>query len=244
VARPAETAFNRIVCAVDPLAPSSEAVDQAIALAWANTGLTFLAVNGNDGSRSALDAAVLAAANRGIGAEAHAVRGENAPEAVIEASASADLLVVGSRGAGGTDVALGRTASAAVHAAPKPVLIARPVPERHAFPGRMLVATDGSPDAAHGVDLAHRIASAHVSEVTLVHVFEGRSPPLEAGSGETVIEEFGDPVQRISEVAARERSSLLLIGSRGLGRARVLGSVGERLAHAAPCSVLVVRGAS
>jgi nucleotide-binding universal stress UspA family protein len=36
---------------------------------------------------------------------------------------------------------------------------------------------------------------------------------------------------------------LLVVGSRGLHGIRALGSVSERVAHEAPCSVLVVRNA-
>lgn len=35
--------------------------------------------------------------------------------------------------------------------------------------------------------------------------------------------------------------SLIVLGSRGLHGIRALGSVSERVAHRAPCSVLVVR---
>ena len=41
--------------------------------------------------------------------------------------------------------------------------------------------------------------------------------------------------------AARE-VDLLVVGSRGLRGLRALGSVSERVAHQAPCSVLVLRG--
>ncbi|HEU0023226.1 MAG TPA: universal stress protein [Thermoleophilaceae bacterium] len=239
MAQPAETAFARIVCAIDPSAPSGEAAGQAVALARAGAELTFLAVEGDGGGR-ALEQIARTAAKRGVNVKTRTVRGENVPEAVIESSSSADLLVVGSRGAGGADVELGSTASAAVHAAQMPVLVARPVPDGRAFPGQILVATDGSPDAERGVELANRIADRHGSEVALIHVSDGRSPPA-AVQAQPTIEEVGDPAQRIAEAAVRERASLLVIGSRGLGRARVLGSVGERVAHEASCSVLVVR---
>ena len=40
-----------------------------------------------------------------------------------------------------------------------------------------------------------------------------------------------------------EEADLLVVGSRGLRGIRALGSVGERIAHEALCSVLVVRDA-
>jgi nucleotide-binding universal stress UspA family protein len=42
-------------------------------------------------------------------------------------------------------------------------------------------------------------------------------------------------------LGAVEPSDLLVVGSRGLHGIRALGSVSERVAHKAPCSVLVVR---
>ena len=55
------------------------------------------------------------------------------------------------------------------------------------------------------------------------------------------MEDVGSPPERLAEVARRELASLLVVGSRGLGRGRTLGSVSERVSHEAPCSVLVVR---
>jgi nucleotide-binding universal stress UspA family protein len=42
-------------------------------------------------------------------------------------------------------------------------------------------------------------------------------------------------------VQAGETSDLLVLGSRGLHGVKALGSVAERVAHQASCSVLVVR---
>jgi nucleotide-binding universal stress UspA family protein len=42
---------------------------------------------------------------------------------------------------------------------------------------------------------------------------------------------------------ASEAAGLVVVGSRGLRGVRALGSLSERLAHEARCSVLVVRGA-
>jgi nucleotide-binding universal stress UspA family protein len=43
------------------------------------------------------------------------------------------------------------------------------------------------------------------------------------------------------KTAANERVTLVAVGSRGLTGVRALGSVSERVAHQAPCSVLVAR---
>ena len=142
-----------------------------------------------------------------------------------------------------------------MHAAKLPVLVARRPPEGRRFPRDILVATDGSPDARRGIELAGRIAGAHDSRIALVLVSEGHAQHEgtleedavtvreETGMLPATIEEFGRSAEGIAEVTRRERVSLLIVGSRGLGGARRLGSVGERLAHEASCSVLVARPA-
>ncbi len=58
---------------------------------------------------------------------------------------------------------------------------------------------------------------------------------------ETVVE-VGDPSKVILEVAAQTGADLLVLGSRGLGPVRsLLGSVSQRVAHQAPCTVITVK---
>jgi nucleotide-binding universal stress UspA family protein len=57
----------------------------------------------------------------------------------------------------------------------------------------------------------------------------------------TVIRAPGHPADVILDTAAREGVSLVVLGSRGLSGVRALGSVSERVAHRARCSVLVAR---
>jgi nucleotide-binding universal stress UspA family protein len=51
----------------------------------------------------------------------------------------------------------------------------------------------------------------------------------------------GSPHREIVETAQSTDASLIVLGSRGLTGLRALGGVGERVAHHAPCSVLIVR---
>jgi nucleotide-binding universal stress UspA family protein len=260
-------AFRSILCVVQGGAASNAAVTQAALLAGPQTELSFLAVVGgehdgqesaaDDGSvRRSLEQAEALAVERGVPASARIVTGANPSRLVLDASADADLLVVGGPDDPlPGDVVLGSTASAAVHAAELPVLVARPPPEGRNFPREILVATDGSADSRRGVQLACRIAGAHESRIALVHITDGSSQPHptlvedviavrhEVGFEAATIEEFGNPADQVAEVARRERVSLLVVGSRGLGGASRLGSVGERLAHEARCSVLVSRPA-
>jgi nucleotide-binding universal stress UspA family protein len=208
-----------------------------------------------DKAQRALEEAEDLAAERGVAAAARPFRGGNVARGLLEASADAELLVVGARAdAKAGDVALGSTASSAVHTAPLPVLLARPARDARAFPAAILAATDGSADSERAVELAGRIAMAHGSVITLIHVEDGQSsqPPAalaraaallreDLGVETATTEEFRRPAEQLTEAARRERASLLIVGSRGLGRGPALGSVSERAAHEAPCSVLVVR---
>jgi nucleotide-binding universal stress UspA family protein len=64
---------------------------------------------------------------------------------------------------------------------------------------------------------------------------------LEGIEYETV-EELGDPVSRLIAVCETSEADLLVIGRRGAGLAErvILGSTADRLAHDAPCPVLVI----
>ncbi|HLV81130.1 MAG TPA: universal stress protein [Chthonomonadaceae bacterium] len=59
----------------------------------------------------------------------------------------------------------------------------------------------------------------------------------------TFRQETGHPAEKIVQIAAEEDFDLIVLGRRGLGgfQAMLLGSVSDRVAHHAPCPVLVVR---
>ncbi|HZO91071.1 MAG TPA: universal stress protein [Chthonomonadaceae bacterium] len=54
---------------------------------------------------------------------------------------------------------------------------------------------------------------------------------------------LGHPVDKITQVAEREKADLIVLGSRGLGvsEAALLGSVSDGVLHHAHCPVLIVR---
>jgi nucleotide-binding universal stress UspA family protein len=243
-------------------------VEQSIALSGRSTALVFVCVREATGAGAtrqatitadradaALDEAVKAAREAEIEAAAEILRGHDPRPVLLEEASRSDLLVVASHGgsrAGG--IALGGTASAAVHRATVPVLVARRPPEAP-FLKRILVATDGSADAQRAVELTARISHRYRSSVYMLSVEpSSHGDPnriavnavdltAELGAEPTLIRESGHAADRILATAAAQGASLITLGSRGLTGVRALGSVSERVAHRAHCSVLVARPA-
>jgi nucleotide-binding universal stress UspA family protein len=129
------------------------------------------------------------------------------------------LVAVGSHGAGrARGIVIGSTATELVHKAPCSVLVARkPLKD---FPGPIAVGVDGSKEGA----AADAVAGA------LGKRFGARLERLE---------NLPHPLSGLVDAAVE--AELLVVGSRGLHGVRALGSVSERVAHEARCSVLVVR---
>lgn len=87
-------------------------------------------------------------------------------------------------------------------------------------------------------------------DVFAAAVVEGRRRILDQAEAELeldgidyeTVEEIGDPATQLAEVCRVEEADLLVVGRRGAGLVEriVVGSVADRVAHAAPCSVLTV----
>lgn len=244
-------------------------MEQAVALAGPRTALAFICVregSGEGATRQAtismeradevVEAAIKAAREAGIDAAGEILEGNDPRKVLLDEASRSDLLVVASHGGSrASGIALGSTASAAVHHAKVPVLVARRAPEGVAFPERILVATDGSADAERAVEITARIGKRHHSRVYLLSVDpspHGDRSRIAVDSVDLAAALGSDPVmlggsghadERILELAASESVSLVAVGSRGLTGLRALGSVSERVAHRAHCSVLVARPA-
>ena len=259
-------AFARVLCGIDASRSSPEVARQAVALAEPGGEITFLSVTYTAGigltrgsvlsegrAQSALDAALEITKCREVTATTATVASEHPARVLLDAAADYDLLALaGHRFSRMGGVMLGSTSSEAVHRAPVPVLVARAPRDAGAFPGRVLIATDGSRSAGEAVRIGGRIAAAWDQPALLAVIEEKgyfRQPiardaaALIAATGRepVVIVEHGAPYRVIPEIALREDVSLIVLGSRGLGGLRALSSVSERVVHAAHCSVLVAR---
>jgi nucleotide-binding universal stress UspA family protein len=64
-----------------------------------------------------------------------------------------------------------------------------------------------------------------------------------AGIAYTLKIAIGDPAQEILAHVAKEQIDLVVIGSRGLGTLKgiLIGSVSQKIAHLAPCPVMIVK---
>lgn len=264
-----EPAFRRILCGVDDSRPSAEAARQATVLADSGGSVEFVAVcwTVGEGPRAvsmlnreragrALTDAERAAMRSGASASARIIDARDPAQALLDEAAAFELVAVGTHtGSRASGIILGSTASTLIHKAAQPVLVARHPSAAAVFPGRILVASDGSPGSGIAARLAGRIAAVSRSDVTVVHVSDGETPTMRAELARQTAEltemtdrepvfaeASGDAASGIVRVTEQLNAGLVVIGSRGLGGIKALGSVSERVAHRAPCSVLVARG--
>jgi nucleotide-binding universal stress UspA family protein len=172
-------------------------------------------------------------------AESRAVTGHAAPAllAAIE-EFRADLVAVGShahsRAAG---IVLGSVATRLIHDAPCSVLIAREQLEIEDFPRSIVVGIDTSPTSVEAEAIAEALAAATGASVRRLTATGGKPVP----ENTTVDAELDSRSAVDALVDASRSCDLLVVGSRGLHGLAALGSVAERVAHEAECSVLVVR---
>lgn len=177
------------------------------------------------------------------GSEARLVAGDPG-EALLSVAAEerAALIAVGSHGLGRiAGIALGSVATALVHRASCPVLVARPA-EGEPFAAGIAVGVDGSAQSAEAEKLALELASRLSVPFRTIVATGGKPVSLERLRSVWGLEwDDREPVDAL--VGASHEAGLLVVGSRGLHGLSALGSVSERVAHQAECSVLVVRPA-
>ena len=152
------------------------------------------------------------------------------------------LVVVGSHGTGrARGILAGSTVTELVHKAPCSVLVTRGAAR---IPRRIVVGVDGSRESARAYAVARDLADRFGAHMRTIVDHGGKPVDMDlvrAITGDGVKETFREPVQAL--VGASGIVDLVVVGSRGLHGLKALGSVSERVAHQAECSVLVVREA-
>jgi 3-phenylpropionate/trans-cinnamate dioxygenase ferredoxin reductase component len=122
---------------------------------------------------------------------------------------------------------------------------------------KMVVGTDGSPTATAARDAALRLAKKFRAELLILCAYD--PPRMNRSVAEDVIRRSldaaarqkvaavgeiaqADPAEMIIDAAEQENSDLIVVGNKGMGQATRfrLGSVPDRVAHYAPCDLLIV----
>ena len=252
--------FERVVCGVDGTPEGLAAARQGARLASPAGQLTLVtvvesnvAVHGGWRATALADRLHVEAeqALEGARAEIAALRdvetrlldGALLPSFKAELErAEATLACVGShrtrRAAG---LILGSLPTMLLHEAACAVLVAGPPAADRSFPSAIAAGVDGSESAAAAGAVAKELAERFGAELRLIVAEGGKDVDVDGvrAADPGVETESGKPVKALVE--ASKHADLLVLGSRGLHGLRALGSVSERVAHEARCSVLVVR---
>lgn len=262
----APSSFADILCAIDGSRGSRAAIHQAVCLSEPGAKLRFVAVHHEIGSgrcaqadlsemhaRAILDEAASIGRGSELETSVSLLRGAETGDLLLAEAAGHDLLVVGCHnGSRPGGMKFGGTATQLAQYAEVPLLIARRSIEVDNFPQSVLLATDGSDGSLAPARVATRLAKTRGSALRLAYVPDGRRAEryrevlkqqalieLITGSSPKIAEESGHVADRICDEAEGYRASMIVIGRRGLGGVKALGSVTERVLHRAQCSVLV-----
>ncbi len=264
---PATGVFTNILCAVDGTHTSTAAVRLAAGLAGPGGHLTLLAVTAVSGSGPYATAAIspsrvtslLSAAKRiaeeaGVSSTTVVDPGGPPVEVILERASHHDLLAIGAPVTsllGG--MLIGGVAAGALKQFTTPLLIVRGSSTGSLRGSRILLASDGNEDSDRIVELAGRLGLSLDAHVTLLHAVgresqvSHRSIEAQTRTLKTVLPEAsdarvepGNASEVIVNAATSTGAAMIVMGSRRLKGLRALGSVSRRVAHDAPCSVLLL----
>jgi nucleotide-binding universal stress UspA family protein len=251
--------FARIVVGVDGTEWGFEALRQALVLAHEehavvhavtaldtapaiHTGLRAghfaeLLANEANEARNAAETIM----GSGKGRSARIVRGK--PVAVLRRERDelrATLVALGGRRSSRfLGIMLGDTGTGLVHDAACSVLLAYPTEDGPWRPRKIVVGFDSSTYALAALRTAEELANAHGGTVEVVAATGGKTIESDAAWGERV--DTWEPAHPVAALVERSRTvDLVVVGSRGVHGIRAIGSVSERVAHQAHCTVLVV----
>lgn len=252
--------FDRVVCGVD----GSDAGVTAARVAGLVTdpGGALTLISANDPSIAVQAGWRMAHVLDELAAEAEAAlergRAEAAPLHALEAKLvegdplrnlmaeiarkEATAVIVGSHGLSrAAGIALGSVSTHLLHEAPCAVLIARGSIELDRWPRRIVVGVDGSTHSARAIEAATALAARCDAELRAI--VASKDAHVDLGAARRVAPDCEEHDARAVDAlgVASEQADLIVVGSRGRRGLRALGSLSERLAHEAHCSVLVVR---
>jgi nucleotide-binding universal stress UspA family protein len=242
---PAAAFFDRIVCGVDGTDAGFEAVRQAARLVAPGGWLeVFSAAPRVAAHREADETIRRAAAIAGSRAELRLVDGPPLQTLLHELKAKqATLAVVGTHGhKRASEIMIGGVAGELLHNAPCSVLIARLPLTDSLFPRAIVAGTDCSLESDRAVAAAEYLADRFGVPLRVITALRGKFVDLASVRAPVTTEVFEEhPVRAL--VRGSMDADILVVGSRGLHGIKSLGSISERVAHRAACSVLVVHTA-
>jgi nucleotide-binding universal stress UspA family protein len=249
-----EDVLARILCGIDESPEGLEALRQAESLRPPNGKLHLVTVEAPTAashrpgspvlvqSRTAAQDALARALEHTTGATSRLVEGDTVDCLLREAEREgATAIVVGSHGQSRmAGIFLGSTAVSLLHRSPISVLVARRPRGLLEFPASILAGVDGSRDSRLALEVARELGSRLKVSVQAIAASGGK-PVLWDGLRDVEGLRWTEqgPVNALVEMSAA--ADLLVLGSRGLHGLAALGSISERVANRAFCSVLVVR---
>jgi nucleotide-binding universal stress UspA family protein len=252
--------FDRVVCGGDRSEAGATAARAAALLASPEGSLGLVAVD--DPSIAVHVGSAMPRLLQELSGEAHAAlvrgRAEAEPLHALEAilvdgdplhcllaeigRRDATLAAVGSHGFSlAAGFALGSVTTHLLHEAPCSVLIARGTIDADHWPTGIVVGLDGSPDSERALDAAREVSSRFGSTVRVITAMRDAHVDLEAVRRMAADLEEHDATPIDALTAGIDAGDLVVVGSRGMRGLNALGSLSERIAHEARCSVLVVR---